>query len=310
MSTRRLTVDPGAAGSRLDAFLAAAGAAPSVAAAKRAVERGLVRVDGRRARKGVRLAAGQLVEVTATPAGAAAAAAPVAGAPSLAVLHEDADLVAVAKPAGMPSQELAGGRGDSVAAALIRMYPECAGASPDPREGGLGHRLDTATSGVLLAARHPAAWRGLRAALAAADCQKVYLAEVVGRPPQDHLVVSAPIGRIGRRGARVKVGGGGRRPLEARTEVALVEHRPVTGTSLVEARLARGRAHQVRAHLAHVGCPVVGDDHYGPGGGEVDAGGLRLHARAVTLRHPATGRMLRIEAPIPAWAVTVSPRGR
>jgi 23S rRNA pseudouridine1911/1915/1917 synthase len=298
----RLTVEEALAGRRLDAFLAAAGGASSVAAARRSIEAGLVRVDGRREKKGVRVRAGQVVEV--------AEAAPVR-APELALelLYEDSDLVAVNKPAGVASQSLAAGETGSVASALSARFPECAGASPDPREGGLGHRLDRDTTGVLLAARNPESWRKLRELLSGGS-QKIYLAEVTGAPfaPREspfvwrgtdpgRWVVDAPIGRTGRRGARVNVGGG-RQPLPARTELLVLETRG--SSTLVEARLSRGRAHQVRAHLAYLGHPVVGDDVYGPEGSPRD--GLRLHALAVELPHPKTGRFLRIEAPPPAWA--------
>jgi 23S rRNA pseudouridine1911/1915/1917 synthase len=255
-------------------------------------------VDGRRAAKGARLMAGQIVETT-EPVMADVEE------PPLTVLYEDSELVAVAKPAGVPSQPLRAGERGTVATALALRYPECAQASPDPREGGLAHRLDTGTSGVLVAARHRAAWERLRLSLSGPDCEKVYLAEVVGTPSYESLpfveatdgklVVSAPIGRTGRRGGRVKLAGG-RQPLGARTEVEVVERRQ--DTTLVRARLGKGRAHQVRVHLAHLGSPVVGDDVYGRGGS-----GLHLHALSVSFRHPSTGEIIRIEAAPPDWAV-------
>jgi 23S rRNA pseudouridine1911/1915/1917 synthase len=298
----RLTVEEAMAGSRLDAFLAAAGGAPSVAAARRSIEGGRVRVDGRREKKGARVRPGQVVEIEE----AAPAPASVLG---LELIYEDQDLVAVAKPAGVPSQSLLAGETGSVASALAARFPECATASDDPREGGLGHRLDRDTTGVLLAARNPESWRRLRA-LMSGGCQKTYLAEVAGAPLAPHetpfvsrgtrpdsWVVDAPIGRTGRRGARVNVGGG-RQPLAARTELQVLETR--AATILLEVRLTRGRAHQVRAHLAHLGHPVVGDDLYGPQGSPHET--LRLHALAVELLHPTTGKPLRIEAPPPEWA--------
>jgi 23S rRNA pseudouridine1911/1915/1917 synthase len=300
----RLTVDGELAGQRLDAFLAAAGGVPSVAAARRAIAAGLVRVDGRPQKKGARVQPGQVVEIDA--------AAPSGGADlALVVLFEDADLVAVAKPAGAPSQSLQPGETGSVASALVARYPECASASEDPREGGLGHRLDRDTTGVLLAARSRDSWHRLRAALSDGRCEKLYLAEVMGVPfapsPSPFVtpglragswLIDAPIGRTGRRGARVNVGGG-RQPLQARTEVTVIELR--RDTMLIEARLSRGRAHQVRAHLAHAGHPVVGDDVYGPETSKAVVA-LRLHALAVNLMHPMTGAALRVEAPAPPWA--------
>jgi 23S rRNA pseudouridine955/2504/2580 synthase len=112
-------------------------------------------------------------------------------------------------------------------------------------------------------------------------------------------VVSCPIGRQGRRGGKVKLDSG-RQPLSARTEITLVESR--SGGALVEARLSHGRAHQVRAHLAYLGIPVLGDATYGEGASP-SSGDLHLHAWAISLLHPTTGKPLRIEAPLPAWAV-------
>ena len=288
-----------AAGRRVDHALADALPALGVAGARRLLAAGSVRVDGRRVRKGDKLAAGQTIAVDDAALAAETARhgeAPVRPDPglTLAVLFADDTLVAVAKPSGVPSHPLQPGQLGTAANAICAQFPSCASASPDAREGGLVHRLDTGTSGVLIAARTAAAWASLRAALTADDCEKTYLAEVTGAPPGGG-VEEAPIGRVGRRGARVRVGGG-RRPLEARTVWQLVELR--AATALVRAQLHAGRTHQVRAHLAAAGHPVVGDEHYGAGGGP-----LRLHAAAVRFRHPISGHTILIEAPPPDWAM-------
>ena len=307
--TTTFSVDAASAGVRLDAFVAGA-LAISAAGARRLIAAGAVRVDGKRAAKGARVAVGARIEI------AAAAATTKDGGRSpplpdpelgraLRVIHEDADLVAVDKPSGMPSHPLRPGERGTVANALVARYPECAGAAPDAREGGLGHRLDTATSGVLVAARSRAAWEGLRRALGAADCEKRYLAEVEGAPPAAGEI-TAPIGRRGRHGGTVRVDGG-RNPLPAETRWTVLAQG--SATALVEARLRSGRPHQVRAHLAAAGHPIVGDDRYG-GGGAVAAAcpQLRLHAAGVRLTHPVTGAALVIEAPRPAWAAAFEGR--
>jgi 23S rRNA pseudouridine1911/1915/1917 synthase len=305
-----LVVDASEAGCRLDAFLARRKLVASTAEARRALAAGVVRVNGRAAQKGIHLRPGDAVDMGGGPAPLGQVLLPTPEL-ELAILYQDDDLVAVDKPAGIHAHPLRPGDGATLASALIARFPECAAASPDGREGGLGHRLDRDTSGVLLAARGREAWYRLREALAAAGCEKTYLAECRGRFPAseaalgDHVVpgprprsfvVTAPIGRQGRKGGKVRLAAG-RHPLPARTEVTLLEARDAW--VLVEARLQRGRAHQIRAHLAFLGIPVRGDPVYGQPETDVS---LRLHALAVALVHPTSGRPLRIEAPPPAWA--------
>jgi 23S rRNA pseudouridine1911/1915/1917 synthase len=224
---------------------------------------------------------------------------------ALTVLREDDALVAIAKPAGMPSHPLAPGQLGTAANAVVARFPECADASPDPREGGLVHRLDAGTSGVLVAARSARVWPELRGALTADSCEKTYLAEVVGAPPADVGRETAPIGRVGRRGARVRVGGG-RQPLAAETEWEVIERR--AASALLRVRLSAGRPHQVRAHLAAAGHAIVGDTKYGAAGAappDSEAGPeiLHLHAASVRFRHPVSGETILIEAPPPDWAM-------
>ena len=309
----RLTVDEAERGLRLDAFLVRRGLAPSAAAARRLLLDGGVRIEGGppRVRKGERLMPGQVVEVVApSPEGDPAQpdATAVAAPSPLAVLHLDEALVAIDKPPGIPSHPLRPGERDTAVSALLARYPECQQASLDPREGGLVHRLDTGTSGVLVAARHRQSWQQLRQSFSGQGCTKTYVAEVVGLLPDGparsagaHLV-DVPIGRVGRRGGHVRIGVG-RSPMEARTEVRVLRRR--SSSTLVEARLERGRPHQVRVHLAHLGFPVVGDGLYGPEREGAEAGTqrlLHLHAWKVRFPHPTSGAVVEIEAPLPAWA--------
>ena len=313
----RALIPPDSAGQRIDHIVAAAVPGLSVSGARRLVQAGAVRIDGRRPRKGAKVGAGAgeagaVIEIDDAALAAArtgrTARATIAPDARLSVmlLHEDEALIAIAKPAGMPSHPLAPGQLGTAANAIVARWPECGEASPDPREGGLVHRLDTGTSGVLIAARTAPLWPELRAALTADDCEKTYLAEVAGAPAESGLEIG-PIGRVGRRGGRVRVGGG-RQPLAAETAWQVIGRR--AGTAIVRVRLSAGRHHQVRAHLAAAGHPIVGDRRYGDTGegpgNERDDGApelLHLHAAAVRFRHPISGDTILIEAPPPDWAM-------
>jgi len=309
-----LTVGEDEAGMRVDAFLAKRKLMPSSSAARRAVASRAVRVNHNVAKKGLHLQPGDVVDLEDGAAETVLVPAPQL---ELSLLYTDEDIVAVSKPAGVASHPLRAGEGPTLAGALVARFPECAAASVDAREGGLGHRLDIGTSGVLLAARSRPTWHRLREALAGSHCEKIYLAEIrdpfpstetgcrefaLPGPYASSFVISAPIGRRGRRGSQVVLASG-RQPLPARTDVVLLAARD--GAALVEARLERGRAHQVRAHLAYIGVPVWGDPVYGTEG-PASARELHLHAWAISFLHPTSGKPLRIEAPVPAWVEAYS----
>jgi len=285
-------------GERLDAFVGAS-LVVSHAAARRLIADGRVRVDGRQRAKGELVHTGEIVTVLRPPEEPAVMPAPADQAARLAVLYVDAALVAVDKPGGIPSHPLRAGEQGTAANLLCARYPECAAASLDPREGGLVHRLDTATSGVLVAARTRDAWQALRKSFTADQSVKRYLAEVWGQPEDGSL--TGAIGRRGRRGTTVRVDGG-RNPQAAETSWKVVAR--AADTTLIVATLHAGRAHQVRAHLSAAGFPIVGDDRYGPApdGRVKEFPGLRLHAAAIAFPHPISGARMSIEAPPPVWA--------
>ncbi|MBX3156355.1 MAG: RluA family pseudouridine synthase [Deltaproteobacteria bacterium] len=245
----------------------------------------------RRAKKGDRVAPGDAIELLEEPA-TGDALRPVPEDAPLVVLVERDDLIAIDKPAGMPSQPLRAGERGTAANAIAARWPECRELHDgDPRDGGLVHRLDVGTSGVLIAARTPAAHRALREAFAAGRVDKAYLAITCGRPAVH--AVDAPLVQRGNR-VRVDETDG----LSAHTEFA-VERTSATH-ALVRCVARTGRMHQVRAHLAVAGAPIAGDTLYGgaplPPGAAGDTG-FYLHAARVALPPPFS---LVVEAPLPA----------
>lgn len=284
---RSLEVPAEAAGERVDVWLAGALELPRTRV-KELLERGAVRIGGRLPRKGDRTVAGARVEVTLPDEDPRPVPQPEL---PLSVIHLDPQLVAVDKPSGMPSHPLEPGERGTVVNALVARHPECADASADPREGGLVHRLDTLTSGVLLASRTGEAWRALREAFSGRQVDKRYLAVVTG-PVAAEGEIDLPLRH---RGDHVEpaLSGGGRE--------ALTGFRALSRSgdaSLLEVRIHTGVLHQIRAHLAAIGAPVLGDTDYG---GRPFPGLERffLHAARLGFSHPATGSRLELTAPLP-----------
>lgn len=285
-----LKVPSEAAGQRIDVFI---GEKLSLSRnrLKALFEADAVRVDGRRVKKGVSLAAGQtvVVEVNDAPAGAVADATL-----TLTVLFEDEALIAVDKPAGVPTQPIDPGETGTVANALVSKWPPLASVGDDPREAGLCHRLDVETSGVLLVAKTAEAWKAMRAAFSeSGGVDKRYLALVRG-PIADDGEIELPLVHAG---DHVRPAFEGEEARPAKSAFRVLRRKGVV--SLVEVRLFTGVLHQVRAHLSAIGAPIVGDTRYA---GKEHPGLSRffLHAASLEFTHPISQRVMRVESPLPA----------
>jgi 23S rRNA pseudouridine1911/1915/1917 synthase len=253
---------------------------------------GAVVVDGEPVVKSRRLAAGEVVVVTGAPP----AEVPLRPEPvPVDVVHADADVVVVAKPAGIVVHPGAGHSGGTLVHGLLHRFPEIAGVG-DPARPGIVHRLDRDTSGLLVVARSSRAYDGLVAALAARAVERRYLALVWGAPDAERGAVDAPIGRSTARRTRMAVREAGR---PARTEFEVIERFDEPPCALLSCRLETGRTHQIRVHLAAIGHPVVGDAVYGGARGTLDPGRPFLHAAVLGFAHPVTGAALRFEQPLP-----------
>ena len=262
MEKLRFQVEPDAAGTRVDRLVMER--VPTTRTEARELCRsGAVRLDGRRVSKGARASSGATLEIELP------SLAPVLPEPELALdvrlLRED--LVVVHKPAGMPTVPLERGETGTLASALIARFPEMVGVGHRPREPGVIHRLDTQTSGLVVAARNAETFERLHAGLIEGRFDKRYLAvcEAAGLaregtidlplcpdPEQYGRVIEAPPGTYYRH--------------ESTTRYRVIE----TGArfALVELSVSRAFRHQVRAHLAAIGHPIAGDRLYG---GPLDA---------------------------------------
>ena len=296
------TVEPGAAGERLDRHVAARLGEPRNQV-QRWIRDGLVEVNGAPARASAAVAAGDAIACR-PPVPREERIAPEAE--PLAVLYEDADLAVLDKPAGLAVHPGAGRATGTLAHRLLARYPEVAGVG-GPGRPGIVHRLDRDTSGVLVAARTPAAYARLARAFAERAVGKRNHAVVYGEPRPPSGAIEAPIGRHPSQRKEMAVRPGGR---PARTLYRTIAATGAGGIALLALDLETGRTHQIRVHLKSLGHPLVGDPVYG----EARWKGLpkrvqpplasfprpALHAWRLAFTHPTSGEPMAFEAPVPA----------
>lgn len=239
----------------------------------------------------------------------------------LEVLYEDLDVIVIAKPAGLVVHPGAGNWTGTLVNALIYHCGDTLSGIGGVRRPGIVHRLDKDTSGVLVAAKNDAAHRHLAAQFAdhgrTGPLERAYQAVVWSRPRQLRGTIDAPLGRAGDRIKRAVKREGSDDAREAVTHYEVMErfHEKPDATalaSLIECRLETGRTHQIRVHMAHIGCPLVGDPDYSAGfrtkvnllpepAKTVVSGFHRqaLHAFLLAFEHPRTGEVMEFRAPMP-----------
>lgn len=290
--TSRLEVGGDAAGARLDQWLAKASGRARTDV-QRLISSGLVRVDGRRAAKSMKVRPGQLVEIDEPPPAAQTDPIEI----DVPVRFEDGALAVVAKPAGLVVHRVPGSTAPTMVDVLAEKMPLAPAAGEHRR--GIVHRLDKGTSGLLVVAKTDRAYAALVALMKAREIARTYRALVVGRFSLPTGRIEAPVGRSVNRPTSMSVNPRGR---EAVTEFEVLED--LEEVSLLSVKLLTGRTHQIRVHLAHIHRPVVGDLQYGRGASHLpQALGLTrpfLHSWALEFVHPLTQEVIRVEEALPA----------
>ncbi|MCL2012666.1 MAG: RluA family pseudouridine synthase [Cystobacterineae bacterium] len=209
------------------------------------------------------------------------------------VLFEDEALLVLDKPTALPCYPLRAEETHTLANALVARYPTQTSASSNPLEAGLCHRLDTETSGLLVAARNPKAYRHMREAFSKQQIYKRYWGLCTGElPPKGTL--SSPLIQKGQRSKIAHPDNPKARA--AYTQFCLIEQKGPY--SLLSIEIVTGVMHQIRAHLASHGAPLLGDERYGLGKSSL-CPRLFLHATELRFLHPLTRQNMHFEGPLP-----------
>lgn len=290
MNPRRLTltVSPERAGQKVDTLLRKElGLSGTVIRRVKWLEDGIL-LDGARVFTSQRVAAGQVLSVRLADPGIRSGVVPAPG--PLDIVYEDDDMLVLNKAPGVLVHPGAGHFDDTIGNFLMDYYKK-QGIEADFHPV---HRLDKGTSGLMVVAKHPHAQEKLKNQLHTEEFRRVYLAVCAGAPPEERGEVDAPIGM-----AEGSIMARAVRPdgLPARTAYKVL--RREQGRTLVRLELKTGRTHQIRVHMAYLGCPLVGDFLYGVEDKDLIARPA-LHSAELEVRQPVTGKKLRFLAPLPA----------
>jgi len=302
-----LIVSDDEAGLRLDAFLARRFTHLSRVHLRKLINAAAARVDGRRQKAAYHLRAGQQVIITLGPAPKEL---PLPEDIPLEILYEDDDLAAINKPPGMVVHPGKGNWQGTLTSALQFHFDALSGAG-GPSRPGIVHRLDRDTSGVIVVAKNDPAHFALAAQFEHRQTEKEYFALVAGSLDRDRDRIEQPIAPHPTQREKMAIR---REHSAARAAETFYEvEERFRGFAALKVFPKTGRTHQIRVHLAHIGCPVLCDRLYG-GRAQITCGELTgardedrvilnrqaLHARRLRLLHPTTGEPIELTAPLPA----------
>lgn len=281
-------------GERLDQFLARRLDGASRNQARHLIDDGLVRIDGSLERPAYKLRFGELVAIYPRESSPMEQATDI----ELTVVYEDEHLAVIDKQAKLTVHPAPGETQPTLIGAILNRWPEVAQIAEDdpesdPQRPGLVHRLDRDTTGLLMIAKTADALRSLRDQLRQRTMDKRYLTVVVGAPDPPAGLIDAPIGRDPADPRRMAILD---RARPSQTGYETIER--FADAALLECKLITGRTHQIRVHLSAIGHPIAGDTMYGLQTPLI--GRQALHARSLTIRHPASEEPLSLDTDPPA----------
>lgn len=214
----------------------------------------------------------------------------------LEVLYEDNDIIVVNKPKGMVVHPANGNPDGTLVNAIMAICKDSLSGIGGEIRPGIVHRLDKNTSGAIIIAKNDKAHIALSNQLKNHEIKKTYIALVRGIVKESNATINMPIARSKNDRKKMAVDKNGK---EAITHFKVLER--FDDCTLLEVNIETGRTHQIRVHLSHIGYPIIGDDVYSNGKNRWNVKGQCLHAKSLDFKHPITGKLIHIEAPLPKY---------
>lgn len=283
--------EPSDAGIRIDKFLASAIPDKSRSHYQKAIDNGLVLVNGKTVKSKYQTRLGDEIVISIEPVKE------IDILPEdipIDILYEDNDVIVVNKPKGMVVHPAPGHySGTLVNALMFHCKDSLSGINGEIRPG-IVHRIDMNTTGSLLVCKNDKAHNDIAAQIKVHSVNRIYKGIIIGNFKEEEGTVDAPIGRNPKDRKKMAVVPNGR---EAVTHFTVLEQ--FKGYSYVQFKLETGRTHQIRVHMAHIGHPLLGDDVYGKPVKNLE--GQTLHAQTLGFMQPTTGEYVEVNAPLPSY---------
>lgn len=283
--------EPSDAGIRIDKFLASAIPDKSRSHYQKAIDNGLVLVNGKTVKSKYQTRLGDEIVISIEPVKE------IDILPEdipIDILYEDNDVIVVNKPKGMVVHPAPGHySGTLVNALMFHCKDSLSGINGEIRPG-IVHRIDMNTTGSLLVCKNDKAHNDIAAQIKVHSVNRIYKGIVIGNFKEEEGTIDAPIGRNPKDRKKMAVVPNGR---EAVTHFTVLEQ--FKGYSYVQFKLETGRTHQIRVHMAHIGHPLLGDDVYGKPVKNLE--GQTLHAQTLGFKQPTTGEYVEVNAPLPSY---------
>jgi 23S rRNA pseudouridine1911/1915/1917 synthase len=278
---------------RLDTYASSLDAVLSRSMCQKLIKENLIKVNGKNVKESYKVKEGDKIEITfEEPKETKAKPENI----PLDVIYEDNDILVINKPKGMVVHPGNGNPdGTLVNAVLAYAKGSLSGIGGEIRPG-IVHRLDKDTSGLIIVAKNDKAHINMSNEIKNHEVTKIYTALVKGNIVENEATIDMPIARSKQDRKKMSVDKDGK---SAITHIKVIKR--YGKYTLLRVKIDTGRTHQIRVHLSQIGHPVVGDEVYSNGKNEFGVKGQMLHSTILEFKHPVTGKLLHLEAPLPQY---------